>query len=97
MLDQSKLKIKKKMQTTKNKCDTRTQKDEILDQSKLKEFAGKKVNVKQKWKFVLVWFENILRKGENAGNQHFLPFPQYFLLRETTPSSMPASRFKYNT
>ena len=23
--------------------------------------------------------ENIVRKGENAGNQHFLPFPQCFL------------------
>ena len=23
-------------------------------------------------------FENILRKGENAGNQHFLPFPRHF-------------------
>ena len=23
-------------------------------------------------------FENIVRKGENAGNQHFLRFPQYF-------------------
>ena len=24
-------------------------------------------------------FENIVRKGENAGNQHFLLFPQCFL------------------
>ena len=24
-------------------------------------------------------FENILGKGENAGNQHFLFFPKYFL------------------
>ena len=24
-------------------------------------------------------FENIVGKGENAGNQHFLIFPQYFL------------------
>ena len=23
-------------------------------------------------------FENIVGKGENAGNQHFLLFPQYF-------------------
>ena len=23
--------------------------------------------------------ENIVEKGENAGNQHFLIFPQYFL------------------
>ena len=25
-------------------------------------------------------FENTVGKGENAGNQHFLLFPQYFLL-----------------
>ena len=24
-------------------------------------------------------FQNILEKGENAGNQHFLLFPQHFL------------------
>ena len=27
-------------------------------------------------------FENIVRKGENAGNQHFLLFPQCFLSYE---------------
>ena len=25
------------------------------------------------------FLQNILGKGENAGNQHFLLFPQYFL------------------
>ena len=32
-------------------------------------------------------FENTVGKGENAGNQHFLPFPQCFLLyqREKLP------------
>ena len=25
------------------------------------------------------YYENIMGKGENAGNQHFLPFPQCFL------------------
>ena len=25
-------------------------------------------------------FENIVGKGENAGNQHFLPFPTFFKL-----------------
>ena len=29
-------------------------------------------------KFVLGRVENIVRKGENAGYQHFLLFPQYF-------------------
>ena len=28
-------------------------------------------------------FENIMGKGENAGNQHFLLFPQCFLSLET--------------
>ena len=27
-------------------------------------------------------FENILEKGENAGNQHFLLFPKYFPPRQ---------------
>ena len=29
-------------------------------------------------KFVLGWVENIVGIGENAGNQHFLLFPQCF-------------------
>ena len=32
----------------------------------------------QKLKFVLGRAENVVGKGENAGNQHFLLFPQYF-------------------
>ena len=32
-------------------------------------------------------FENIVGKGENAGNQHFLLFPQCFLLCERDESS----------
>ena len=31
--------------------------------------------------------ENIVRKGENAGNQHFLLFPQFFLLCRREKSS----------
>ena len=30
----------------------------------------------EKLKFVLGWVENIVEKGENAGYQHFLLFPQ---------------------
>ena len=30
----------------------------------------------EKWKFVLGSVENIMGKGENAGYQHFLLFPQ---------------------
>ena len=33
--------------------------------------------------FICLWYkslENTVGKGENAGHQHFLPFPQCFLL-----------------
>ena len=36
--------------------------DKILDLAKLKEFAGNKINVTQKLKFVLRRVENIVRK-----------------------------------
>ena len=36
------------------------------------------VNVNEKLQFILGRVENIVRKGENAGNQHFLLFPQCF-------------------
>ena len=50
--------------------------DKILDYSKFKAFADKKVIVTQK--FGLGRVENITGKGENAGDQHFLLFQQYF-------------------
>ena len=53
--------------------------DKLLDWSKLKAFADEKMNVTQKLKFVIGRIENIMGKGENAGYQHFLLFPQYFL------------------
>ena len=49
--------------------------DKILDWSNLKAFAGDKINVTENLKFVLGRTENIMGKGENAGNQHFLLFP----------------------
>ena len=53
--------------------------DTILDWSKLKPIADDKVNVIRELKFVLGREENIVGKGENAGNQHFLFFfPQCF-------------------
>ena len=52
--------------------------DRILDWSKLKAFADDKINVTEKLKFVFERVENIVGKGENAGNQHFLLFPQCF-------------------
>ena len=50
----------------------------ILDWYKLKSFADDKMNVSKKLKFVLGRVENVVEKGENAGYQHFLPFPQCF-------------------
>ena len=53
--------------------------DKIVDLSKLKAFADDKLNVTQKLKFPLGRVENFVGKGENAGYQHFLLFPQCFL------------------
>ena len=52
--------------------------DKILDLSKLKAFTEHNLNVYHKLKFALGRIENIVGKGENAGNQHFLLFPQCF-------------------
>ena len=49
-----------------------------LDQSKLKAIPDDKLKVIQMAKFVLDNKENIVRKGENAGYQYFLLFPQCF-------------------
>ena len=46
----------------------------IVDLFKLKAFADSRVNVTQSLKRI----ENIVEKGENAGCQHFLHFPQCF-------------------
>ena len=53
--------------------------DKILDWSKLKAFADDKIKATEKLKFGLGRVENIVGKGENAGYQHFLLFPQCFL------------------
>ena len=47
-------------------------KDKYLDWSILKAFADNKTNRTQKLKFNVGKVENIVGKGENAGNQHFL-------------------------
>ena len=52
--------------------------DKILDLSKLKAFADGNLYVNHKLKFGLGRVENIVGKGENAGYQHFLLFPQCF-------------------
>ena len=53
-------------------------KDSISDLSKLKVFTDDKINVTQKLKLGLGRVENIARKGENAGYQHFLLFHNVF-------------------
>ena len=52
--------------------------DKILDWSKLKAFADDKIKLAKMMIFVFDTTENIVGKGENAGNQHFLLFPQCF-------------------
>ena len=52
--------------------------DKISIWSKLKPFADGNKDVTKKLTVVLGRVENIVGKGENAGNQHFLHFPQYF-------------------
>ena len=48
--------------------------DKILDMTKLKAFADDRINEAQMMISVFDGVENIVGKGENAGNQHFLPF-----------------------
>ena len=57
--------------------------DKILDQCKFKAFADDTINVT---KNVMRRVENIARKGENAGYQHFLLFSQCFQ-KATFPGS----------
>ena len=54
------------------------QKDKCLNWFKLKAFADNKLNLAEQLKFVLGRVENIVEKGENADDQHFLLFPQCF-------------------
>ena len=52
--------------------------DIILDRTKLKAFADDKLNVAVLMIFLFDRVENTVGKGENAGFQHFLLFPQCF-------------------
>ena len=52
--------------------------NKTLDLCRLKAFADDKINVTDKLKFALGRLENIVGKGKNAGNQHFLLFPRCF-------------------
>ena len=52
--------------------------DKILDQSKSKAFADDKIQFVEMMIYILDMVENTVGKGENAGYQHFLLFPQCF-------------------
>ena len=52
--------------------------DKIFEVTKLKVFADDKWNVAAMTIFLFDKVENTVGKGENAGNQHFLLFPQCF-------------------
>ena len=60
--------------------------DKIVDWSKLKAFAVDTINVTEKLNFYLGRVENIVGKGESAGYQHFLLFPQCFRKASDTES-----------
>ena len=50
--------------------------DKILGWTNLKVFADVKLNVAKMMNSLFDRVESIVGKGENAGDQHFLPFPQ---------------------
>ena len=52
--------------------------DKILDYFKLKAFADNKLNVAKMMISPCDRAENIVKKGQNTGYQHFLLFPQCF-------------------
>ena len=55
------------------------------------------MNVSEKLNFVLGVVENIVGKGENAGSQHFLLFPQCFQKAPHTVSlEVVKSKLSYN-
>ena len=52
--------------------------DKILDETKLKAFADDKLNIVKMMNSLYNRVENTVGKGENAGYQHLLLFPQCF-------------------
>ena len=60
--------------------------DKFLDVTKLKAFADEKLNVAKISIFLFDKAENTVVKGENAGYQHFLLFPQCFPMPSSSGS-----------
>ena len=65
--------------------------EEILDLTKLKAFPDFKINATEMFLFVFDRVENIVRKGGNVGQQHFLLFPRYF--QKASSAGLLKSRF----
>ena len=61
--------------------------DKDLDWSKLKAFADNRIGVNEMMICLSNRIENIVGKGENAGFQHFLLFPQCFQQTSSLRSS----------
>ena len=59
-------------------CPSSLRNDKLLDSSKLKAFADDKLNAAVMMISVFDRVENTVGKGEHAGYQHFLLFPQCF-------------------
>ena len=59
--------------------------DKILDRTKLKAFVDNKLNMTKIRISSFDRVENTVGKGENAGYQHFLFFPQCFQSRHLNP------------
>ena len=65
-------------QETPSRCIKSLPNDNSFDWIKFKPFADNKLNVAKSVISVFDRVENIVGKGENAGYQPFLLFPQYF-------------------
>ena len=78
-LDQSKnLSFGKKLRKKCNFWFKLSPNGKILDLTKLKAFAGDKLNVTKNLKYLSDRVENIVGRGENSGYKHFLLVPKYF-------------------
>ena len=64
--------------------------DKVLDVTKLRAFADNKLNVAKRAISLSDGVENTVGKGENAGYQHFLLFPQRF----PKPSSLKSGLYR---
>ena len=60
--------------------------EEILDETKLKAFRDDKFNIAKMTIFLVDRVGGTVGKGENAGHQHFVLFPQFFPKRSSLVS-----------